>query len=122
MEKSMLNEILEVMEINNSFEDEMAEIFLEKCKEYTDYEEIIDEIDKGNFAPSSGCISALMHYNQTHKILRKHFEEILKIINNDFEEYYGEEYRGGLDSKSLVWTAFEVLIDRWCEAIPMLME
>jgi hypothetical protein len=117
MEKSMLNEILKVMEINNSFENEMAEIFLGKCKDYTNYEELIDGIYKGDFAPSNGCIGALIHYNQTYEILRKYLEEIFEIINNEFEEYYGEEYWGGFDSKSLVWTAFEVLTDRWCEAI-----
>ena len=122
MEKSMLDKILEVMEINNSFENEMAEIFLEKCEEYTDYEEIIDEIDRGSFAPINGCIGALVYYSQTYKIFRKYFEEIFEIINNEFEECYNEEYRGELNYNPLVWTAFEVLTDRWYGAILTLME
>lgn len=122
MKKSMLDNILEVMVINNSFEDEMAKIFLEKCEEYTDYEEIIDEIDKGSFSPINGCIGALTYYSQTYKIFSKHFEEIFEIINNEYEEYCGEEYRGELNYNPLVWTAFEVLVERWYGTILMLME
>ena len=122
MEKSMLDNILEVMEINNSFEHEMAEIFLSECENYTNYEELIDGIDRGNFAPINGCIGALVYYRQTYEIFGKHFEEIFEIINDEFEEYYGEEYHGELNYNSLVWTAFEVLTDRWYAAILMLME
>ena len=123
MEKSMLNEILKVMEINNSFEHEMAEIFLSECENYTDYEELIDGIDNENFSPSNGCIGALMYYSQTYKIFRKYFEEIFEIINNEYEEWhYGKKYYGELNYNSLVWTAFELLTDRWYGAILTLME
>ena len=123
MEKSMLNEILKVMEINNSFEHEMAEIFLSECENYTDYEELIDGIDNENFSPSNGCIGALMYYSQTYKIFRKYFEEIFEIINNEYEEWhYGKKYHGELNYNQLVWTAFELLTDRWYGAILTLIE
>ena len=122
MEKSMLDKILEVMEINNSFEHEMAEIFLAECENYTNYKELTDEIDKGGFAPINGCIGALIYHSQTYKIFRKYFEEIFEIINSEFEEYYGEEYHGELNHNRLVWTAFEVLTDRWYDAILTLTE
>ena len=76
MEKSMLNKILEVMEINNSFEREMAEIFLSECENYADYEELINGISNGSFIPGNGCIGPLIYYRQTYNIFRKHFEEI----------------------------------------------
>jgi hypothetical protein len=122
MEKSMLNEILEVMEINNSFEDEMAKIFLSECENYTNYEELIDGLDKGGFIPINGFIRDLIYYSQTYEIFRKHFDEIFEVINNEFEEYYGEEYNWGLDYNRLVWTAFELLTYRWHGAILTLME
>ena len=122
MEKSMLNEILEVMEINNSFEDEMAEIFLAECENYTDYEELEDALDKGGFIPSNGCIGALTYYSQTYKIFSKHFEEIFEIINNEYDIYYGEKYCGELNYNMLVWIAFELLTYRWHGAILTLME
>ena len=122
MEKSMLNEILEVMEINNFFENEMAEIFLSECENYTDYEELIDGLDNGGFSPSNGCIGALMYYRQTYNIFRKYFEEIFEVINNEFEEYYGREYHEGLNCDRLVWTAFELLVYRWHGAILTLIE
>ena len=122
MKKSMLNEILEVMEINNSFEDEMAEIFLAECENYTDYEELDDVLDKGGFIPSNGCIGALTYYSQTYKIFSKHFEEIFEIINNEYDIYYGEKYCGELNYNMLVWIAFELLTYRWHGAILTLME
>lgn len=122
MEKSMLHEILEVMEINNSFENEMAEIFLSECEDYTNYEELIDGIDNGCFTPSNGCISALMYYRQTYNIFRKYFDEIFEVINNGLRDCYGEEYHGELNYNILVWTAFEILTDRWYNAILTLME
>ena len=117
MKKSMLNEILEVMEINNSFEREMAEIFLSECENYADYEELINGIGNGSF-----ILGPLIYYRQTYNIFRKHFEEIFEVINNELRERYGEEYRGELDCNTLVWTAFEVLTDRWYDAILTLTE
>ena len=123
MEKSMLNEILKVMEINNSFEHEMAEIFLSECENYTDYEELIDGIDNENFSPSNGCIGALMYYSQTYKIFRKYFEEIFEVINNEYVEWhYEKKYREELNYNQLVWMAFEALTDRWYGAILTLIE
>ena len=122
MKKSMLDKILEVMEINNSFENEMAEIFLEKCEEYTDYKELTDAIDNGDFIPSNGCIGALMYYRQTHEIFKKYFDEIFEVINDEFAVRYGSEYHWGLTCNMLVWTAFEFLTYRWHEAILTLME
>ena len=118
----MLDEILEVMEINNSFEDEMAKIFLEKCEEYTDYEELDDVLDKGGFIASNGCIGALTYYSQTYNFFSKHFEEIFEIINNEYDIYYGEKYCGELNYNMLVWIAFELLTYRWHGAILTLME
>ena len=122
MEISMLNEILEVMEINNSFEDEMAEIFLSECENYTNYEELIDGLDNGGFIPNNGCIGALMYYRQTYEIFRKHFYEIFEVINDEFEVYYGRKYDWELNYNMLVWTAFELLTYRWHGAILTLME
>ena len=120
MKKSMLDEILNVMVINDFFENEMAEIFLAECENYTTYEEIIDGIDKGKFSPTNGRIGALT-YRQTYKIFGKYFKEIFEIINNEYEEYCGEEYQGELNYNPLVWTAFEVLVERWYGAILMLI-
>ena len=118
----MLDNILEVMEINNSFEDEMAEIFLSECENYTNYEELIDGLDNGGFIPNNGCIGALMYYRQTYEIFRKHFYEIFEVINDEFEVYYGRKYDWELNYNMLVWTAFELLTYRWHGAILTLME
>ena len=122
MKKSMLDKILEVMVTNNSFEDEMAEIFLEECESCTDFEELINGIDNREFTPSNGCIGALTYYHQTYEIFRKYFDEIFETINDGFKEYYREEYHGELDYNTLVWTAFELLTHRWYDEILTLIE
>ena len=113
----MLDEIFEAMENCNEFEDKMAEIFLENCEYYNDYKEIVNAMYEGYLTLFDGSIK-----DSNQELFRNYFNEILDIINYEYEERYGKKYDDELDCDTLVCTALEVLMDRWYDGILTLVE
>lgn len=103
---------------NTDLSVKFLDIFVDECIDCENIQEVINKIENGEFIPSTGCVSALIYCSDTNKIFAEYYDDILDMA----DEYQTETgCQLSLDTNSLVWFAWENVVNSWYSELQDIM-